>query len=140
MPSSERRGQAYQCKHCPWKGEIKAALEHACKHVEVSPFHCVSCDFKAVTEQAVKTHEETKRHRQKVEGYVGEPVTYKGRIDLEKELRKMSQEESVAHWKSRERSVTLKRKSSTAKEKAGTSDPGPSNHPGRRDCRKQKLP
>ena len=54
---------------------------------------------------------------------MGEPVTYKGRIDLEKELRKMSQEESVAHWKSRERSVTLKRKSSTAKEKAGTSDP-----------------
>ena len=43
----------------------------------------------------------------------------------------MSQEESVAHWKSRERSVTPKRttapekttKSSTAKEKAGTSDP-----------------
>ena len=53
MPSSERRGRAYQCKHCPWKGEIKAALEHACKHVEVSPFHCMPCDFKAATEQAV---------------------------------------------------------------------------------------
>ena len=101
MPSADRRGRAYQCRHCPWTGDLKGGLEHVCKHVEKSPFFCIPCQFKAASDTQIQAHEKTSTHERKASG-IEDAVKYNQGIRLQEHLIKLSKEDSLRHWKSRE--------------------------------------
>ena len=101
MPSADRRGRAYQCRHCPWTGNLKGGLEHVGKHVEKSLFFCIPCQFKAASDTQIQAHEKTSTHERKASG-IEDAVKYNQGIRLQEHLIKLSKEDSLRHWKSRE--------------------------------------
>ena len=104
MSGKARRGRAYQCTKCDWRGESSWGLEHYCKkHCEgatESPYFCEDCKYAAATTGQIQRHQKGKKHKRKTASGGGH-VRYNSDIETATWLMQLSQEESQAIWAAR---------------------------------------
>ena len=104
MSGKAKRGKAYQCTKCDWRGESSWGLEHYCKkHCEgatESPYFCEDCKYAAATTGQIQRHQKGEKHRRKTANGGGH-VRYNSDIEIVTWLIQLSQEKSQAIWAAR---------------------------------------
>ena len=89
------RAYAYNFENCNWRGILGDGLVHVTHtHLELAPYHCIPCGYKAATEGEIKRHVEKSQHSKKADNFTGTVVAYHSGINVAGHLTKLSADES----------------------------------------------
>lgn len=104
-----KRGLAYKCKLCDWKGDKFLRADHYARvhcTLETAPYSCRSCNFVAGMESKLEKHLSTAKHKERARGRPESEVTHRKdpkAVDqlVSPHFTTLSQQESQKVWTNR---------------------------------------